>query len=221
MFLNYFILAISLSIDSLGIGITYGLRNTNILFSAKIVLFFISILMTTLSLLIGDVVTSIFPEALTSIIATFLLVFMGIWIIFQSLHTEDTGDSLRKSTLSKTLPRPTVYQFFIRFLGITIQIIRDPISSDLDDSKDIDVKESLYLGFALSIDSLCVGICSSIIGLSSFFFPLFIATFQLIFLTLGRFIGKKISGISKFPNMVWSILSGLLLILIGISRLLI
>ena len=41
MLLTYLVLAISVSIDSLGIGITYGLRNTKITKLAKIILFII------------------------------------------------------------------------------------------------------------------------------------------------------------------------------------
>lgn len=37
------------------------------------------------------------------------------------------------------------YNFIIKSLGITIKIIRDPISSDLDGSKRIDLKEAIYL----------------------------------------------------------------------------
>ena len=42
MFINSLILALSSSIDSLGIGITYGIKNTRISYMAKIVLFVIS-----------------------------------------------------------------------------------------------------------------------------------------------------------------------------------
>ena len=44
MFINSLILALSSSIDSLGIGITYGIKNTRISYMAKIVLFVISFL---------------------------------------------------------------------------------------------------------------------------------------------------------------------------------
>ena len=42
MLINSIILAVSSSIDSLGIGITYGMKNTKISYLAKIVLFVIS-----------------------------------------------------------------------------------------------------------------------------------------------------------------------------------
>ena len=42
MIINSFLLAISSSIDSLGIGITYGVKNTRISNQAKIILFLLS-----------------------------------------------------------------------------------------------------------------------------------------------------------------------------------
>ena len=112
-----------------------------------------------------------------------------------------------------------VYQFFIKFLGITIQIIKNPISSDMDNSKLIDSKEALFLGLALSLDSFCIGIGGSIIGISSTFFPFFIAVFQLLFLSFGNFLGRRLYRLSRLPDNIWSIVSGVLLVVIGIVKL--
>ena len=141
---------------------------------------------------------------------------MGLWIFDQSCSSKNTHISSNSvGTPDYTIK---VYQFFIKFLGITIQIIRDPISSDLDNSHKIDSKEALYLGIALSLDSICIGIGGSILGMESFIFPFFVAFFQIVFLCLGRFLGKKIRKISFIPNSIWNKISGILLILIGISR---
>lgn len=112
------------------------------------------------------------------------------------------------------------YSFFIKFLGITVQIIRDPISSDFDNSNQIEAKEALYLGIALSLDSIGIGIGSSIMGLNSFLFPILVAFFQLFFLSSGSYLGKKIKNISNIPENIWGIISGILLIFIGISKIL-
>lgn len=214
MLLAYIVLAASVSIDALGIGITYGFRNTKITGFAKIVLFAISVCITLLSVFIGNGISNIFPTSFTTIIASFLLVIIGFFVIYQALKNKEEITDIH---VLKTEPR--IYRFFIEFLGITIQIIRNPISSDLDGSKKIDVKEAFYIGIALSIDSICVGICSSIIGYNSFLFPVLVATFQLIFLSLGRLIGEKISSVSNIPENIWNVLSGVLLICMGISRL--
>lgn len=213
MFITYLVLALSVSIDSFGIGITYGIRNTKIFRVAKVILFAISILVTSLSIHLGGLLSNIFSETFTKWIGACFLVLMGLWIIYQAINTKKEEEKALNNTSS-----PTIYEFMIRFLGITIQIIRNPISSDLDNSKCIDWKESIYLGLCLSIDSLCIGICSSMIGYSSFLFPILVASFQLVFLSVGRILGNKIFSISNIPENIWSTLSGVLLICIGVSR---
>ena len=112
-----------------------------------------------------------------------------------------------------------IYSFFIKFLGITIKIIKNPISSDFDYSNSIDSKEALFLGLALSLDSFCIGVGGSIIGISSMLFPLLIASFQLLFLSVGNFLGRKLNKLSHLPDNIWSIISGFLLIIIGLIKL--
>lgn len=212
MLFTSILLAISTSIDSLGIGITYGIRNTKISTIATVILFFISIAITNFSLFIGSKLSTFLPEQITSIIGCILLCCMGAWIFYQSCCSKKL-DVHSNSKIEKK-----VHQFFIKFLGITIQIIRDPISSDLDNSHKIDSKEAIYLGIALSLDSVCIGIGGSILGLGSILFPFLVATFQIIFLTFGRFLGKKILKISTLSPSIWNKISGILLISIGISR---
>lgn len=65
---------------------------------------------------------------------------------------------------------------------------------------------------------MSIGICSSTLGYTSFIFPILVASFQLIFLSLGRFLGMKISYTSHIPENIWGIISGILLICIGSSR---
>lgn len=216
MFINSLVLAISSSIDSLGIGITYGIKNTKISYMGKVVLFFISFSISILSIWFGNVIKNIFSESITKFIGSFILMLMGIFIFFQALKKED------KTPNSDNISFPSeekVYSFFIKFLGITIKIIKNPNYSDFDKSKSIDAKEALFLGLALSLDSFCIGVGSSVIGISSMFFPFLISLFQLIFLSFGNFLGHKIYRFSKIPDNIWSILSGILLILIGIIKL--
>lgn len=205
MLLNCILLAFCVSIDSLSIGLTYGLKNTKISFGAKLILFIISISVTSFSIFIGDSICKIFSSNISTAIGCILLCIMGLWIIVQSIT--NNKEKVKKE-----------YHFFIKFLGITIQIIRDPSYSDLNKSNKIEGKEALYLGMALSLDSIGIGIGSSIIGLNSFVFPMLVAIFQLFFLSFGSCLGKKIKDISNIPENIWSIVSGVLLIFIGISK---
>lgn len=206
MILTCMLLALSTSIDSIGIGLTYGIRDITISRQSKIILFIISLIISSISILIGNTLNNILSEEITNIIGSLILFFIGIIILVQTLKREKRQEK-------------KVYKLFIRFLGITIQIIKDPITSDFDNSKKIDSKEAIYLGTALSLDSFSVGIGAGMLGSISIIFPLIVSLFQIIFLSLGRNIGEKLNKKIHIPSKIWSILSAVLLILIGIVRL--
>jgi putative sporulation protein YtaF len=217
MLLNTVFLALSLSVDSLGVGITYGIKDTKISFLPKTILFLTSFSITLLSIWIGKTIILFLPKEFVSIIGTILLILMGIWIIYQGLKSEKNNNKTEDLQIKKKTRK--IFRFFIKPLGITIKIIRDPISSDLDQSKSIDIKEAIYLGLAMSMDSLCSGIGISIIGVNSILFPMIVASFQILFISIGNILGKKIQLASRIPSNIWSILSGILLIIIGLAKL--
>ena len=188
--LNSILLAISSSIDSLGIGITYGIKNTKISLIGKKILFIISIAITYISIFLGNFIQNIFPSFLTKLIGNSILIFMGIYICLEALKKQDNNSN----------------------------IFNNPISSDLDNSKTIDSKEAIFLAIALSLDSFCIGICGSIIDINLALFPFLVSIFQLFFLSIGTFIGIHINKFYKLPQNIWSIISGILLIIIGILK---
>lgn len=219
MFINSLILALSSSIDSLGIGITYGIKNTKISHTAKVVLFVISFSVSILSVWFGDILKNIFSDFATKLIGNLILIAMGIFVCFQAIR-KDKKNTTQKVSSSEPIyeNNEKIYSFFIDFLGITIKIIKNPNSSDLDSSNSIDSKEAFFLGFALSLDCFCIGAFGSIIGVNPFLFPLFISIFQLAFLSIGNTLGKKLHNLSHLPDNIWSIISGILLVLIGVVR---
>ncbi len=203
MLINSLLLALSSSIDSLGIGITYGIKNTKISYLGKAVLFIISFSISLLSVFFGNLLKNIFSDFAIKLIGNSILIAMGFYLFFQALHKDNSNKVISKK---------------FHFFDITIQIIKNPTSSDLDHSNSIDSKEAFFLALALSLDCICIGIGGSIIGIHPFFFPLFISIFQLFFLNLGNLFGKKLYQLSNLPSNIWSIISAILLILIGIIR---
>ena len=115
--LNSFILALSSSIDSLGIGITYGIKSTRVSNIGKVFLFIISLLITYCSILFGNFLQSVFPNNITKLIGSFILIFMGIYVLLEA--TKKFKNSYN--------------------------IFNNPISSDIDNSKVIDSKEAIFL----------------------------------------------------------------------------
>ena len=185
MLLNCLFLAISSSIDSLGIGITYGIKNTKITIGAKSILFFISFIISIISIYFGNLLKFIFPDFLIHYLGAFLLILMGLFMCFQSLKKSKRDDIVKNNKNLEMSDTEKIYSFFIKCLGITIKIIKNPSSSDLDKSNVIDSKEALFLGLALSLDSLCIGIGFSMLNTFSMIFPVLTSCFQLFFLSLG------------------------------------
>ena len=219
MFLHALILTISSSIDSLGIGITYGIRKTTISFIAKIILFAIAFIVSVISIWIGGTLKDIFSPNIIGYIGSFILILIGIFIFLQSIKNKNISDKNINKSLRKELnEQQKIYSFFIKCLGITVQILKNPISSDFDKSNTIDAKEAVFLGLALSLDSFGVGMSFGMIENFTFYFPLFISLFQLFFLNFGNLLGKKLSNFSRIPENFWSIISGILLIIIGLIR---
>ena len=170
MLYSYIMLALCVSIDALGTGITSGLKNTKIstrLISgvypdtSKIIpttflysldcsffffLFIFSFIITSFSLLVGNTISGFLSNFLCNLLGGLILCIMGLWIIFQG-----------------------------------------PEHSDLDNSNYIDTKESLFLAIALSLDSIGVYIGGSLIGITSIWFPIVVSLFQLVFCPLVVF----------------------------------
>lgn len=228
MLLTTILLAISSSIDSLGIGITYGIKNTEISFKGKLVIFFISFIITLISLYFGSIIKTILPWYISDYLGSFIFILIGILICFGALRKDKKNDEDKSNNIDaisdkiedKYMNKDCVktYSFFIKFLGITIKIIKDATSSDLDNSNKIDSKEALFLSIALSIDSICLGIGGGIIDINNYIFPVLIGLFQIFFLSLGTFLGRKIYKFSNLPNNIWSIISGILLISLGVLK---
>lgn len=127
---------------------------------------------------------------------------MGIWMLYQALRKKEKKE----------------YKFNIKFLDITIKIIRNPSSSDLDGSKLIDTKEAFYLSFALSIDAMAVALGGNIKNYTIFIYPILATILQLMALFSGSFLVKKIKKLSHIPENIWGVIAGCILIFIGIIR---
>ncbi len=217
MFLQLILLAFAASIDSLGIGFSYGIRKIKISILSIVIVSLISLSFSIVSLSLGNILSLIFSEKVTYFISILILILLGIFMIKKGLEPENKNIAtinVKNTNISKN----KTYSFFIKCLGITINIIKDPISSDLDNSLKIDYKEAFFLGIALSID--CIGICISVSHLNfyKYLLALFIMLFQITFLFFGKFLGKKANFkfLDKFNA---SAIAGVILIFIAFFKL--
>lgn len=184
MLLNLILLAISTSMDSFGIGITYGVKNIKISLFSKMILFSISFCITFISVLFGNYL-NLFFSSIGNLIGSCILILIGIIMLIKAFFEKGA---------------------------------KKTVDYDFNHSNLIDPKEAFVLALALSIDSFGIGVSSSLIGASSLLFPILVSVCQFLFLTFGNFLGKFIHQIQFVPDWIWSVISSILLIIIGIIR---
>lgn len=211
-FLSGLLLAFSLSMDAFGIGISYGLRNIKVLFIPRVIISLISVLFTALSIGIGDIILLVLPMDIAKFIGAAMLAFLGAFIVYQAVHKN------KKYTKCIKKDKKT-WNVVLKSFGVTIKIIRDPSFCDFDHSSDIDIKESIYLGVALSIDSFGAGISSAVSGVNSLLVLLMVGGCQLLFISLGLFLGGRLSLIKNINSNVFMVISGVILIALAGVRL--
>ena len=181
MLFSTLFLGISSSMDSLGIGITYGLKRIKLKKWDKVILFCVSVFVTLISILIGNILRNVFSESFFKLFGISILIIMGLFILVKNNHNECTFD--------------------------------------LDNSNDIDYKEAMLLGFALSLDSFCIGVGALSLGINMILFALIVACLQYLFLTIGNLLGIYLSSLKNIPKNIWTKISGIILILIGFLKL--
>lgn len=207
--LGIILLAVSLSLDALGVGISYGLRKIRIPLAAKLIICFISMFFAQLALLIGETISKFLPKEATSAIGSGMLLILGIFIIFQAFS--------KKEEKPKSIEQK-VCLFSLKPLGITIKIVKDPVLCNFDKLGHITAVEALYLGTALSIDSFGAGIGSAVTGLNSIFIPISVGIFQILFLCGGHLVGSKVSAFKGLNPRIFVVTSGILIITLSIFR---
>lgn len=205
------LLAVSLSMDALGIGISYGVRGIRITRATKWIICAVSTAIMAASILLGSLILMVMSAQTAKWVGFLMLCALGLFFIAQGLF--------RRPDKPRAKPKKeTILNLMIHSLGITITIMRNPITCDFDQSKELDAFEAVYLGVALSIDSFGVGVSSAISGLNSMAVPVAAGICQLLFLCLGALLGGRIAGLCKVGAHVWNILSGVLLILLACLR---
>lgn len=236
------LIAISLSIDAFGIGTTYGMRKVKVKFMPKVIIAFISFVITFLALSMGTQLQKILPDIVTQIIGVGILFFMGSCLIFQSFKPEDNNNSqtqdssqnpnldlnssqelIQKQKAESNKKNPArVYNISLKAFNLIIKIIHKPKLKQENNNKThneniLSLTEAFCMGFALSIDSIGSGIGLSLIGYNNFYLPVATAVCQYVFLSLGIFLGDKISNL-KIDHRKFIFLSGLILIFFAAIR---
>jgi len=209
------ILSLSLSLDALGVAISYGMKNVRITILPKVMLFLSSMICSYIGVLVGNIILKSLGIHNAKIIGIICMIMIGLWMLSKSRDKQASIEDSFKNIAEK---EKKLLEFAIKSIGITIMVIKNPVKGDIDNSGRIDVKEAVMLGIALNIDAAmgCMG--SVMAGLPFTWMPIFIATAQLISIQLGGWLGKKISNKRQFNDKIVSLVPGIVLISLGIVK---
>ena len=224
------LLALALSLDGFGAGITYGMRKTKIPLLSILIISLCSGLVLFVSMQAGTMLQRMVSAEAASFVGAVILIALGCWSCIQQLRSTREPESLpARDQGSSELPvdqlapvedgaRKELFSLEFPKLGLVIQILKSPSSADLDDSGSISSWEAMWLGIALSLDAFGAGLGAAMLGLSPLMTSCVAALFSGTFLLLGMKIGFRAAGNRGMRYIAY--LPAMLLIVMGIMKLL-
>lgn len=211
--LSLILLACALSLDSCSVGFTYGLRKVKIPMKSIITIAICSGIILMTSMGIGHAVTNFFSPIIAKRIGGFVLVCIGLWVLYQFYRSHKGANSVNEE---KNDSEDTIINFEIEVLGIVVKILKKPTAADLDRSGSINGLEAMLLGFALSLDAFGAGIGASMLGFSPLLTAAVTSTASALFLLFGMKLGNVLSQNSWLQKLTF--LPGVFLILLGLMK---
>lgn len=207
--LSLLLLALAVSLDSFGVGLTYGLRKMKLPFKSLVFIASCSAISILISMSIGTLIMNYLSPNVAETIGGLILIIIGGWALYQ-IYRPATKDE-------KNNEDHVILNFEIKVLGVVIKILRKPMVADFDNSGTITGREAFFLGVALSLDAFGAGIGAALIGFSPIFMAISVAVMSALCVTLGMKSGYCFSD-SKIMKK-FSFVPGLLLIILGVFRL--
>lgn len=204
--LESILLVLSLCVDACAASFAYGTNKIKIPIKSSLILTGISTLFLMLSAGIGSLIQGFIPMQLSHIICFFILFFLGFMRLFEGL----LKNYLNKKALSPSNIEVTLFNF-----KLVLNVYADVTLADLDHSKTLSAKESLYLGVALSLDSLVVGLGAALGPISFIQLFIFSIIFNIFSILFGCFLGSKCAEKTRV-DLPW--LSGAILILLALIK---
>ncbi|SDC10181.1 putative sporulation protein YtaF [Paenibacillus sp. UNCCL117] len=224
-FFSLFLLALAVSLDGFGVGVTYGLRKIRIPLFSIAIISCCSGLIIFVSMQIGVWMSGwVYPD-LAKTIGALILVGIGLWALYQlrkeEADSEEAGSAETVSESAAVVLGPAsakeiIYIELKRF-GLVIQILRKPSIADMDRSGIISAYEATLLGLALSLDAFGAGIGAALLGFTPWLTAAVIALASGMFLSFGLRVGFRYAGAFWMRRL--SVVPGFVLIIMGIMKL--
>ncbi len=191
---DIFLLIFIFSLDSFLVSIAYSIKKIKINCLCLIIISLVNVLSILFSVYIGIFISLFISKQVLKIISFLILVCLGLYNILDDF----------------------IQNKFINDSKI-LKIIIDKSNADLDKSNNISVYEAIILSFVLSIDSFLGSISIGFSNIPILILLIIVFITNLLFLLIGKYLGSKLNSIL---NINFSYISGIIIILIALLRLL-
>lgn len=183
---------LSASLDALLLGICYGIRGITVRLWENLLISFITLLGTCLSIGFGILLMPLLPAATATILGSAVLIILGMYYLTKPLLTK-------------------------LYLHLFPHITKESACEEMPPART-SVKNALLIGITLSVNNMSIGFGSGIAGLHPVPTAITTLLFSIVFLYVGNRLGR--SRILKFANRLADPVSGGLLVLLGLLQLL-
>lgn len=174
IFMTAFLLSFSSCLDSMVVGIAYGMRRIKIGIVSNLIIACLTTVGTFLSMLFGKQLATILPSVMANYIGATVLFLFGLSFVIHGLTKKTDG------------------------------MTAFALKSDVDKSGDIGKRESVVLALGLTINNIVVGIAASFASVNIILASLFTLIFSIGSLYLGLYLGKNFIGkvLGKYATLI-------------------
>lgn len=208
-YMGLFLLVIAVSLDGFGVGITYGMRQIRVPFSALIIIMVCSGIIAFVSMTIGTYINTVISPVLADGLGGIILISVGLLCLVNMFRTRINDQVF--VNYQKELMKATKMNKYR-------SVLTQPQHADIDQSGLISTKEAILLGSALSLDAFGAGIGAAMLGYSPVITAILIALMSGVFVYSGINTGIMLAKNRTLQKVTF--LPPLLLIALGIFNIL-
>ncbi|ACL69246.1 sporulation membrane protein YtaF [Halothermothrix orenii] len=210
------ILAIAISVDGFSVGLTYGLRKIKFDLIPLLINSVISALAVYITGTLGNSLAGLIEQEMAETLGGIMLIIVGGWLVYSNIIDYNRNNSSPKKLIHKDSEgAQLVWSLNLKPLGIIINILREPVKADFDNSGSINQFEALMLGLALALDAVGAGLGAGLAGFFKPYISLIIGVMTLLFSGVGFYLGSLLDGM--LPGKL-EVMPGLVIMFLGFLR---
>ncbi|WP_249870316.1 sporulation membrane protein YtaF [Oceanobacillus saliphilus] len=200
------LLVTAVSLDSFGVGITYGIRKIKVPTIPLLIIMLCSGIIVYTSMVVGDFISVFISEESAKILGGSILIALGLFSLVNIIRSRFKKPM---NEPEEKMPTTRIHDFKT--------VITTPDNADLDRSGTISAGEAFLLGLALALDAFGAGIGASMLGYPPLITAFMTACMSGFFLNFGMNLGIFLSRNKKLQRLTF--VPPALLIGIGILNL--